>query len=278
MQRITDPTASATLVPPPALTGPTGYFAPAVPGVSVATRLRYWYMTMLQEEIMAVLAAGGITADTTATNFTQLLAAIRALIATSGGLNHGVLSFISSDTFVVPAGVEAVTVELWGGGSGSWASITTIPGGGGSGGGYTKKLIQGLTPGASIAVTVGSGGSMGGPSVMPGNGGMSSFGSYCSASGGIINPLNTLAAPSFGNLAGYGVGGDQNVTGSDGMTGFGTQGGMGGGAPMGGGMTNSGTTGRQGYFWGGGASGAGCPSSTSYVGAAGGGGACVVRW
>jgi len=278
MQRITDPTASATLVPAPSLSGPTGYFAPAVPGVSVATRLRYWYMTMIQEELMVVLAAGGITADTTGTNFTQLLAAIRALIATSGGLNHGVLSFISSDSFVVPAGVNAVTVELWGGGSGSWASTTTISGGGGSGGGYTKKLILGLTPGQSITVTVGAGGNLGTSSLMPGNGGTSSFGSYCSATGGTINTLNSIAAPSFGNIAGYGIGGDQNVTGSDGMTAIGIQGGMGGGAPMGGGMINSGTTGRQGYFWGGGASGAGCPSGVSYAGAAGGGGGCLVRW
>ena len=281
MQRITDPTASATLVPPPALTGPTGYFAPAVPGVSVSTRLRYWYMTMIQEEIMSVLAAASITADTTGTVFTQLLAAIRALIATAGGANHGVASFSGNGTFVVPAGVTSATVEVWGAGSGSWASTTSIAGGGGSGGGYTRKRCSGalaFSSGDSITVTIGAGGSAGTSGAAPGSGGTSSFGAFCSATGGTINTLNSVSAPSFGNIGGWGVNGDVNVWGSDGQAGAGSQGGMGGGGAMGGGMINSGATGRSGYFPAGGASGAGCPSGVSYPGAAGFGGFVLVTY
>jgi hypothetical protein len=81
MQRIQDPTASATLVAPPALTGTIGYPQPAVPGVTAATRLRYWYVTMLQEELMSLLTAAGVTPDTTATNFSQVLASINLLIS-----------------------------------------------------------------------------------------------------------------------------------------------------------------------------------------------------
>ena len=73
MQRITDPTAVATLPPPPALTGTTGYFGPAVPGISAATRFRYWVANMWQEEMMSLLAAAGIAADTTGTVFNQVL-------------------------------------------------------------------------------------------------------------------------------------------------------------------------------------------------------------
>ena len=109
MQRITDPTAVATLPSPPALTGTTGYFGPAVPGISPATRVRYWFVTMLQEELMSILAAASITADTTGTVFNQVLLAIKALI---GAVPHGVQNITSSGTWTVPAGVT--TIELRG--------------------------------------------------------------------------------------------------------------------------------------------------------------------
>jgi len=79
MQRIQDPTASTTLVGPPSLTGPVGYFQPANPGITLATRFRYWYATMLQEELMAFLTKTGITPDTTATEFNQVLAAVEQI-------------------------------------------------------------------------------------------------------------------------------------------------------------------------------------------------------
>ena len=82
MQRIIDATAVVSLPAPPALSGSTGYFAEGVPGVSAATRVRAWWANMVQEEIMSVLVAGGVTPDTTGTSFAQLLAAINALIAT----------------------------------------------------------------------------------------------------------------------------------------------------------------------------------------------------
>jgi hypothetical protein len=191
------------------------------------------------------------------------------------GFGTGVQSFNSSGTFVVPAGATQVEVELWGGGSGTFGSSAGAPSGGGSGGGYAKKRVANLTPGQQIAVTVGIGGG-----ASPTAGGTSNFGSFVSATGGSLNYLATVVSPQNGATPpGVGVGGDVNLSGSAGQAGSGNQGGMGGAGPMGG-TQNSGTTGINGLFPGGGASGAGTGAngSTPYAGAAGAGGLIVVRW
>ncbi len=197
------------------------------------------------------------------------------------GFGSGVQSFSASGTFVVPTGVSQVEVELWGGGSGSFASAAGTPSGGGSGGGYARKRITGLTQGQQIAITVGVGGTaggVGGPA--PSAGGTSSFGSLVSATGGSLNYLATITSPQNGATPpGIGVGGDTILSGSAGQAGSGGQGGLGGAGAMGG-TQNSGTTGVAGLFPGGGASGAGTGAngSTPYAGAAGAGGLVVVRW
>ncbi len=198
------------------------------------------------------------------------------------GFGSGVKTFLSSDSWSVPAGVTQAEVEVWGAGSGSYASVPGVPSGGGSGGGYAKKLVTGLLPGHVITVVVGAGG-IGGTAggVAAGPGGASSFGQYVSASGGGLNPLASTSAPLNGaSSPGVGVGGDVNFNGSAGQAGIANQGGLGGAAPMGG-MQNSGTTGNPGSFPGGGAAGAGtggADANLTYDGAAGGGGLVVVRW
>ena len=121
----------------------------------------------------------------------------------------------------MPAGVTAIDVELWGGGSGSWASVPGMPGGGGSGGGYARKRMSGLTPGAIIPVTIGAGGAAGV--------------SGASAPGAVVPVSLALAArllqrvgrhlqsarhrdqhPALGNQGGVGSGGDLNLYGGDG--------------------------------------------------------------
>ncbi len=196
------------------------------------------------------------------------------------GFGSGVASFLSSGTFTVPAGVTAVEVELWGGGSGSYASAANCPSGGGAGGGYARKRITGLTPGQVVPITVGAGGAGGTTGGgLPAPGGSSSFGSYVSATGGSLNVLATTAYPANGATpGGNGFGGDINVPGSAGQAGALTSGGLGGGTALGG-MQNSGTTGVAGLFPGGGASGAGTGSgSTPYNGASGAAGFVIVRW
>ena len=61
------------------------------------------------------------------------------------GFGSGVQSFSASGTFLVPTGVTQLEVEVWGGGSGTFASGAGAPSGGGSGGGYARKRITGLT-------------------------------------------------------------------------------------------------------------------------------------
>jgi hypothetical protein len=197
------------------------------------------------------------------------------------GFGSGVQSFVSNGNFIVSSGVSQLEVELWGAGSGSFASVPTSASGGGCGGGYARKRIQGVTPGQVIPVTVGNGGSAGRTSGAPaGVGGTTSFGQFVSATGGSLNYLSSTGSPQNGATpGGTGINGDLNLTGSAGQAGVLNQGGLGGGAPMGG-SQNSGTTGVAGTTPGGGASGAGtgANSQTPYDGAMGGGGLVIVRW
>ncbi len=225
------------------------------------------------------IGAPNITQWPTAPFLTWKLPALRP------GFASGVQTFITSGNFTVPAGVTQVEVEVWGGGSGSYASVRNgsvgIPSGGGSGGGYARKRVINLMAGQVIPVTIGSGG-VGGTVAggAPSAGQSSSFGLYVSATGGLLNELATMTNPLNGAAkGGCGTGGDVNLTGSAGQAGLWNQGGLGGGAPMGG-ARNSGTVGAQGTFPGGGAAGAGtgADSATPYDGAAGGAGLVVVRW
>lgn len=71
--------------------------------------------------------------------------------------------FDASGSFVVPAGVTNVSVEVWGGGGGGGydsaaSSRDGAAGGGGGGGGYAKRVAVPVTPGQSYRVLVGDGG------------------------------------------------------------------------------------------------------------------------
>jgi hypothetical protein len=221
------------------------------------------------------IAAGQITTLPTAPFLAWKLPSLRP------GFGSGVQSFLSNGSFSVPAGVTQVEVEVWGGGSGSYASVPGLASGGGSAGGYARKLAGGLLPGQTVPVSVGGGGVGGTTSgVAASAGGTSSFGQFVSATGGNLNYLATTAAPENGATPpGIGVGGDVNFIGSAGQAGILNQGGLGGAAPIGG-TQNSGTNGNIGSFPGGGAAGAGTggPGNTAFNGATGGGGLVVVRW
>ena len=91
--------------------------------------------------------------------------------------------FNASGSFVVPNGVTAVRVTAIGGGGGA-GYHSTLPGGGGGAGGMAIGVVEGLTPGMIIPVTVGAGGA-GLPSPANGNNGAtSSFSTFLSGTGG----------------------------------------------------------------------------------------------
>lgn len=113
--------------------------------------------------------------------------------------------FTSSGVWEVPSGIGKVRVRVWGGGGPSFSNATYA---GGSGGGFAFKTIYNLAGVASIVVTVGNGGIT--SSGTPVSGGTSSFGSYCSATGG--------SASSGATTPGTGTGGDLNFTGGSGST------------------------------------------------------------
>ncbi|MCX6257469.1 MAG: hypothetical protein NTW49_06175 [Bacteroidia bacterium] len=125
---------------------------------------------------------------------------------------NGYQVFTTSGTFTVPTGVTLLTIEMWGGGAGGSGNFHEIgivvlqynacglpegniwddwyySGFGGGGGGYGKCFAEITTPGVVITVTVGSGGTGGGPNSYGTNGGNSSIatpigGTYYTAYGG----------------------------------------------------------------------------------------------
>jgi len=137
--------------------------------------------------------------------------------------------FTNNGFFVVPAGITRVRVTvIGGGGSGGVPLIASTSegpeigmAGGGGGGGTAIKTITGLTPGASINVVVGAGGAGvgGGPydiGLNGNTGSTSSFGAYCSATGGGRGFGSYDANVGQGGTGGIGVSGDLNINGSDG--------------------------------------------------------------
>ena len=95
--------------------------------------------------------------------------------------------FFASGSWTVPTGISKVRARVWGGGGYAL----------GSGGGFSLKAIYDLTGVISVAVTVGAAGDS-----TTTTGGTSSFGSYCSATGGVST-----------GAGGAGSGGDINNTG-----------------------------------------------------------------
>ncbi len=126
--------------------------------------------------------------------------------------------FTASGIWVVPAGITQVFVQLVGGGGGGAPCTRSIPGGGGGAGGYWEGIISGLTPGQTIEVVVGGGGSglAAGVTGQAGTGGTSRFGSYASASGGSGGSNVTGAwsggAPGVGSPSGWQGGWGEDAT------------------------------------------------------------------
>lgn len=134
-----------------------------------------------------------------------------------GSIATGLVVFTVSSTFNVPPVLRSgrripkVTVVGAGAGGGHHSDVTTRQNTAGGGAGGTAIKRQSLVGVTSVPVTVGLGGA-GGSNSTGSDGETSSFGTYCSATGG----GGTTSTPGSGGRGGVGVGGDINVNGGGG--------------------------------------------------------------
>ena len=169
-----------------------------------------WYSTPSGGVLLGSSASGANFPVTLAVNTTYYAEAVVPTL--------GFQTFASSGTFTVPSGVTSVKALVVGGGGGG---ANGHQGGGGSG--YVQTGTYPVTPGQSIAITVGTGGT--GAITQNANnnivgltpGTASSFGSFLTANGGLV----VSGVNQTGNDGGSGGGGACNSgpIGGDGGTG-----------------------------------------------------------
>ncbi|MBI4808363.1 MAG: DUF11 domain-containing protein [Nitrosomonadales bacterium] len=112
-------------------------------------------------------------------------------------------TFTTSGTWVAPAGVTSVDVEVWGGGgAGGGQNQNSDGGGGGGGGAYSRVVGIAVVPGNSYTVTVGAGG----VGVASGTGGTGGD-SYFINAATVMAKGGTGGAPSTGTPPAGGAGG-----------------------------------------------------------------------
>ncbi len=182
--------------------------------------------------------------------------------------------FSASGLFTVPNGVTAARVNVIGGG-GAGGYHSTMPSGGGGAGGRSMGVVNGLSAGQVISITVGAGGSAATSPAEGNAGGTSSFGGYLGASGGGGGGGGTAAYfANSGGIGGAGFGGQVNTAGSCGTDSIviACRGGDGGG-PGNGRGTSAGEIGVSAGGYGGGGGGGGCSTGANPVGYIGGAGA-----
>lgn len=216
------------------------------------------WLNAVQEELVALVEAAGLTLDKT--NPAQVLQAIqlrKSLCAV----------FTASGSFTVPAGVYRLHVRLVGGGGAGGGATGTSFGSGGGAGGYAEGWAN-VIPGQVIPVTVGSAG-IGVLGENGGGGGTSSFGTFGSATGGyggVTMSVTAPTSPGAGGFGGYGAWDSAPFVISGG--GYGqdcypeTASGMGGASAFGGGGRSSSFSGSDAYAYG--AGGGGCYSPGGY--------------
>lgn len=180
------------------------------------------------------------------------------------------LTYLSSDTFVVPVDVNILQlfgIGSGGGGGGGAGGVGSEGGGGGGGKGAHAFVQQAVVPGETVTITINSGGAAGAASTIGSDGGITSLvgssgwalyfqGGGAGGPGGIVSSTNGGA----GNPSSFATGGLGGTSGAGGGGG----GGGGGGDGVGGkGDTLTATDGTPGYGGGGGGGGAGSRSGQS---------------
>jgi len=179
----------------------------------------------------------------------------------AGTTNATTYNTAQSTTYNVPAGVNYITIKMWGGGgSGGNGSGSSGTGGAGGGGGFAKAVIS-VTPGENLTVIVGSGGADRGTSSSAGGngGGFSAVlrsGTYLVQAGGGGGGGGALGNSSNDGGPGGAGGGASGANGTVGEN-SGSGGGFGGGTTLTGTPSDGGAAGTGGTAGASGAANAG---------------------
>jgi hypothetical protein len=207
-------------------------------------------------------------------------------------------AFTSSGTFTIPAGITALKITVvggGGGGNGGWGLFQDpdIGGGGGGGGGTAISYLTGLTPGNTLAVTIGAGATAKG--TYGGSGAANAGGSSTVASGtqsittitgggGAGSLITVSARPGRGGAGGTATNGTINIPGGCGGDGSAWSnslsiGGCGGASLLSGTTSppNTSGSGATGQVYGGGGAG-GSTANDNTGGGAGAAGIVIFEW
>ena len=211
-----------------------------------------------------------------------------ALTGLGGGGFSNMEAFTSSGTWTNPGSVTKVKVTVvGGGGSGGGGGGGTV-GFGGGGGGTAIEVVT--IPTSPVSVTRGAGAGLTPNANLGSTGGTSSFGAYCSATGGGGGGRVSPSEPTvYSGVGGVGSGGTLNIRGSGGggsslqqkspntvlIGGEGGSSHMGGGARMDEGIAGPG---RAGGSYGGGGGGGDEGNGTSGNGGPGAAGVVIVEY
>lgn len=250
-----------------------------------------WTSAMAAEDALGLALRATRAEALAGTNDTDFLTPATGRAMMIGGLNRQVITAAGLTNWVVPTGIYKIGFELWGAGGGSGYAAAGSAASGGAGGAYLEHAID-VTPGQTVAVTVGVGGAAGlvataatagGDTTLVyagttytaggGTGGNSAAAGQAqvSVAGGAPSNNGTVARPGTsgrGGLRFYGGGTTTLWVGGDG-----------GSAPSGGNGGNSGTTGGlAGSVPGGGGGGGASNDGAGKNGAAGARGEVVLRW
>ena len=280
MHRI-DNRFAATIMPVPTPQGTAGFFTEGDPTTGTSpTIVDADFLNTLQEELMNVLAKGGVAP--LKTDNTQLLHALSALF--TGAYTQ----ITTSQSLLVPPWATQVAFRMVGAGGGGAhcaSDGTNYQSGGGGGSGAYAEAQRPCTPGSLLTAVVG----VGGPSETAGGTTSLAFtGQWTVSCTGGEPALWDFPTNSHGGMGGQASGGDLNSMGTfggDGMAnGVYATTGYGGPGPWGGGPRAGNTTGPGpgAPGLGPGAGGGGCYDNTNsgnYVnGGTGANGMIQYRW
>lgn len=177
------------------------------------------FFDSVQEEIAGVIEAAGLTLSKS--NNAQLLAGINKLVGSGRLLS--VKAIASSGTYTPSSGAKSLFIECIGGGGGGGGCVTQASGnhaaaGGGGAGGYACAFLSSIA--ASYTISIGNGGAGGGTSGASGvDGGVTSFGTVCVASGGAGGSGGNLTVATANSVVA--AGGNSGIA-TTGMVSFGS--------------------------------------------------------